>query len=67
MKWSLILAVVMATVCAGCAGTRDRSEAERECLRLPPRLYPGLIVTTPEGAYILDLLWLKAGPVLDEG
>lgn len=25
---------------------------------LPPFLYPGTIITTPEGAYILDILWL---------
>jgi hypothetical protein len=26
-----------------------------------PRLEPGVILTTPEGAYLIDLLWLEAG------
>jgi hypothetical protein len=26
-----------------------------------PRLYPGVILTTAEGAYELDVLWLQTG------
>lgn len=37
-------------------------EALREEPPLPLiKLDPGVIITTPEGTYILDLLWLKTG------
>jgi hypothetical protein len=31
------------------------------CVRPVPRLYPGMILTTEEGAFELDVLWLKTG------
>jgi hypothetical protein len=33
---------------------------------LPPRLYPGMILTTPEGAFELDVLWLRTGQPVPE-
>jgi hypothetical protein len=38
-----------------------RPERDAPVSWMGARLEPGVILTTPEGAYILDLLWLKTG------
>jgi hypothetical protein len=50
MKTNLLL--LIALMMTACIGPR------RDEPPLPPFLYPGTIITTPEGAYILDILWL---------
>lgn len=41
----ITVALLLCVVGSGCCGV--------------PRLYPGVIITTAEGAYVLDVLWLR--------
>jgi hypothetical protein len=62
----LMLSLLMIVILAACATRRERDHEDEQDLPLPPLLYPGMILTTPEGAYILDLLWLRTDQELPE-